>query len=95
MKEQILNDKKVNPFSIIRSLPDRALFQDCPIKPEESTIEAAEEMYLRFCDPPTYVSSYDEQIIFEWYYPNMRTPKYVKELVFKDSTNMEWKDYHL
>lgn len=98
MKKQILNDRKVDPFSIIRQLPDNPLFEDCPIKPPEETIEAAEELYLKFAgDPPHYVSSYDEQVILEWHYYKKNGIKkelyYSKELVVKDPINMEWRTY--
>ena len=43
MRQKILNKNRVDPFSIIRTLPDRPLFKDCPVKPTEETIEAAEE----------------------------------------------------
>ena len=94
MKKKILNDRKVDPFAIIRSLPDKPLFEDCPVKPAEETIEAAEEFYLRFAEPPSYVSSYDEQVILEWHCPTMKNPKMVRELVFKDATNLEWRTYN-
>jgi len=94
MKKKILNDRKIDPFAIIRSLPDKPLFEDCPVKPAEETIEAAEEFYLRFAEPPSYVSSYDEQVILEWHWPNMKNPKMVRELVFKDAINLEWRSYN-
>lgn len=90
-----------NPFWLIESLPDRPLFSDCPVKPSKKTIEAAEELYLKFAyDPPTYISSKDEQIIFEWNYykpgkfVNEKRLYYSKELIIKDPINMEWKTYH-
>lgn len=99
MRKKILNSNRVDPFAIIRSLPDKPLFKDCPIKPPEETIEAAEELYLKFSyDPPTYVSSKDEQVILEW----NRYKKdsllrdclvYSKELVVKDSKNLEWRTF--
>ena len=56
MKKKILNDHNVDPFSIIRELPDKPLFKDCPVKPTEETISAAEDLYLKFgYDPPHYV----------------------------------------
>jgi len=94
MKKKILNDHNVNPFWIIRDLPDVPLFKDCPIKPSEETILAAEELYLKFSyDPPHYVSSCDEYIILEWYYPSRIHPKMCKELVVKDPINLEWRVY--
>jgi hypothetical protein len=93
MKTKILNDHNVNPFRIIRELPDVPLFKDCPIKPPEETIEAAEDFYLRFAEPPSYVSSIDEQVILEWYWPTMKNPKIIRELIFKDATNLEWRVY--
>lgn len=93
MKKKILNDRKVDPFAIIRMLPERPLFKDCPVKPKEETIEAAEEFYLRFAEPPTYVSSVDEQVILEWHWPTMKNPKIIRELVFKDATNLEWRTF--
>lgn len=93
MKKKILNDRKVDPFAIIRMLPDKALFKDCPIKPPEETIQAAEEFYLKFAEQPSYVSSYEEQIILEWHWPSMKNPKMVRELVFKDAINLEWRTY--
>lgn len=99
MRQKILNDKKIDPFSIIRSLPEQPLFKDCPVKPTEETIEAAEELYLMFAyDPPTYVSSNNEQVILEW----NRYKKdsllrdslvYSRELVVKDPTNLEWREF--
>jgi len=85
MKKKILNDHNVNPFWVIRDLPDIPLFKDCPIKPSEETILAAEELYLKF--------SYDEYIILEWYYPSRIHPKMCKELVVKDPINLEWRVY--
>lgn len=99
MKKKILNERNVDPFSIIRDLPEKPLFQDCPIKPSEETIEAAEELYLKFVgDPPHYVLSYDEQVILEWRYYKKngihRDIYYSKELVVKDPINMEWRTYN-
>lgn len=100
MRKQILNSNRVDPFSIIRSLPDKSLFKDCPIKPPEQTIEAAEELYLKFSyDPPTYVSAQDEQVILEWnYYKKDSLLRdcliYSKELVVKDSRNLEWRTFN-
>lgn len=98
MKHKILNEKGVNPFSVIRTLPDMPLFKDCPIKPKEETIKAAENLYLKFShEPPTYVSSKDEQVIFEWnYYKKDDLGDnliYTKELVVKDSLNSEWREF--
>lgn len=93
MKQKILNDRKVDPFSIIRQLPQMPLFEDCPVKPSDETIDAAEELYLKFGEAPHYVSSYDEKIIFEWYHPNRKNPKMLRELVFNDSKNLEWRVY--
>ena len=97
MKKRI--DHKVDPFSTIRLLPERPLFKDCPVKPPKETIESAEELYLKFSfDPPSYVSTKDDWIIFEWQY--YRKDKflrdhlvYAKELTIKDATNMEWNTY--
>jgi len=94
MKKKILNDRKVDPFSIIRSLPEKSLFKECPTKPPEETIEAAEDFYLRFAEPPSYVSSLDEQVILEWHWPTMQNPKMIKELIFKDAINLEWRTYN-
>lgn len=99
MKHKVVNDRNVDPFGIIRMLPDKKLFQDCPIKPSEKTIETAEEIYLKLSyDPPHYVSSYDEQIILEWnYYKKNGIKKqlyYSRELVVKDSTNLEWRTFN-
>lgn len=99
MRKKILNNNKVDPFAIIRSLPDKPLFKDCPIKPSEETIEAAEELYLKFSyDPPTYVSAKDEQVILEWnHYKKDSLLRdrliYSKELVVKDSKNLEWRTF--
>ena len=94
MKKKILNDHNVDPFSIIRELPDKPLFKDCPVKPTEETISAAEDLYLKFgYDPPHYVSSYDEYVILELYYPTRINPKICKELVVKDPINLEWRVY--
>lgn len=99
MKHKILNDRKTDPFGIIRMMPDQALFKDCPVKPPEKTIEAAEEIYLKLSyDPPHHISSYDEQIILEWNYYRKNGIKkelcYSKELVVKDPINLEWKTYN-
>ena len=60
MKKQILNERGKDPFWLIRDMPDKALFKDCPIKPPEETINAAEELYLKFSyDPPHFISAYD------------------------------------
>lgn len=87
-----------NPFWIIESLPDRPLFQDCPVKPPQDVIDAAEDMYLKFSEPPTYISSHNEQIIFEWNYYRKdgihNKLYYSKELIFKDAINLEWRDRH-
>lgn len=93
MKKKILNDRKVDPFAIIRSLPDKPLFKDSPIKPPEQTIEAAEDFYLRFSEQPTYVSSWDEKVILEWHWPSKEKPKMLRELIFHDHKNLEWKSY--
>jgi hypothetical protein len=93
MKTKILNDRKVDPFAIIRSLPDQPLFKDCPVRPSDKTIEAAEDFYLRFAEPPSYVSSNDEKVILEWYWPTIKNPKMIKELIFKDAINLEWRTY--
>lgn len=96
---KILNEFGKDPFWLIKDLPDKPLFKDCPIKPSEETIEIVEELYLKFAyDPPNYISVKDEQIIFEW--NHYKTDKllrkhlyYSKELIIKDHTNMEWKTY--
>ncbi|HUU88264.1 MAG TPA: hypothetical protein VMX17_10990 [Candidatus Glassbacteria bacterium] len=98
MKKQILNEKGKDPFWLIRDMPDKPLFKDCPIKPPEETINAAEELYLKFSyDPPHYISAYDEMVILEWHYYKKRGIKkelyYSKELVVKDSINLEWRTY--
>lgn len=98
MKKQILNERGKDPFWLIRDMPDKALFKDCPIKPPEETINAAEELYLKFSyDPPHFISAYDEQIILEWHYYRKNCAKkelyYTKELVVKDPINMEWRTY--
>ena len=68
MKKQIVNEQGKDPFWLIRDMPDKPLFKDCPIKPPEETINAAEELYLKFnCDPPHYISAYDEMVILEWH----------------------------
>lgn len=97
---KILNQFGKDPFWLIKDLPDQPLFKDCPVKPSEETIEAAEDLYLKFAyDPPDYISVKDEQIIFEW--NHYKTDKllrkhlyYSKELVIKDSTNMEWRTFN-
>lgn len=99
MKHKIINDRNTDPFGIIRMMPDKKLFQDCPIKPPESTIKAAEEIYLKLSsDPPHHVSAYDEQIILEWnYYKKNGIKKelyYSKELVVKDAINLEWRTFN-
>lgn len=97
MRKKILNQNGIDPFAIIRSLPTRSLFHNCPIKPSEETIETAEDLYLKFSfDPPTYVSSKDEQVILEWnYYKKDHLLRnqlaYSKELIIKDPINLEWK----
>lgn len=99
MRQKILNKNKIDPFAVIRSLPEQPLFKDCPVKPTEETIEAAEELYLMFAyDPPTYVSSCDEQVILEWNHykkdsKNNNTLFYSKELIVKDPINLEWKEF--
>lgn len=100
MKTKITDEYGRDPFRMIKTLPDNPLFEDCPIKPSDELIEAAEELYLKFVyDPPTYISSKDGQIIFEW--NHYKTDKllrkhlyYSKELVIKDSINMEWHTYN-
>jgi hypothetical protein len=98
MKNKILNKKNKNPFWLIRDMPDRPLFKDCPVKPSEETIAAAEEIYLKLGEQPTYISAYDEQIILEWHYYKKNGIKkelyYTKELVVKDPINMEWRTYN-
>lgn len=99
MRQKILNKNKIDPFAVIRSLPEQPLFKDCPVKPTEETIEAAEELYLKFAyDPPTYVSSNNEQVILEWnYYKKVSRYNeklvYSKELIIKDPINLEWKEF--
>lgn len=100
MIKKITDKNGRDPFRNIRILPDQPLFKDCPVKPSEETIEAAEDLYLKFAyDPPNYISVKDEQIIFEW--NHYKTDKllrkhlsYSKELVIKDSINMEWRTFN-
>lgn len=100
MITKITDEYGRDPFSNIRILPDQPLFKDCPVKPSEETIEAAEDLYLKFAyDPPNYISVKDEQIIFEWnYYKpgkliNQKKLYHSKELIIKDSKNIEWNTY--
>lgn len=93
MINKIPNDKKSDPFAIIRKMPQKSLFAEQPIKPPQKTIDAAEEFYLKFAESPSYISAYDEQIIFEWHWPTIKNPTIVRELVFKDHKNLEWRTY--
>ena len=98
MKKQIVNEQGKDPFWLIRDMPDKPLFKDCPIKPPEETINAAEELYLKFSyDPPHYISAYDEMVILEWQYYRKKGIKkelyYSKELIVKDPINLEWRTY--
>lgn len=94
MRTRVTDNNNKDPFALIRMMSERPLFKDCPVKPPESTIETAEDMYLKFCDKPDHVSAYDEYVILEWYYPSIKKPKMLKELVVKDDKNMEWRVYN-
>lgn len=93
----VMNNTR-DAFWVIETLPDRPLFADCPVKPPEEVIDAAEELYLKLADKPTYISVNDAQIIFEWHYYRSNGVKkelyYSKELVFKDQINLEWKTFN-
>ena len=95
MKTKIFNDRKINPFDQIRGLSDNSLFKEYPSRPKESTIVSAEEFFYRFAEQPTYVSVLNDEIIFEWHWPNKNNPTMSRELVFKNAINLEWRTIDL
>ena len=79
----VLNKFKSDPFAIIRSLPDN-------VRPDMDLITYAESRYLMFRPEPDYVSAFDFKIMFEWYYPNMKNPTRLDQLVFHEPGYMTW-----
>lgn len=87
-----------DPFRMIRVLPDQPLFQDCPIKPSDDTIDAAEDIYLKFMhNTPDYIAVENDAIVFEWnnYRPgklkNQKILMYSQELVIRTAKDIEWR----